>query len=97
VNLLREERLFLAKEETSIEVVPYVCCMQRMQHIFGRRLRLGPSDGETCTHALLGLIAPAIKDATRRRLLELPNNRRYHEGPQSSCENDDENEAPEAI
>jgi len=61
------------------------------------RLRLKPSDGETCTHALLELIAPAIKDATRRRLLELSNNRRYHEESQSSCENDDENGASEAI
>jgi len=38
VNLLRE-RLFLAKREISIEIVPYVCCMQRMQHIFDRHQR----------------------------------------------------------
>jgi len=34
---LRQGRLLLAKKKTSIEVVPYVCCMQRMQHIFDRQ------------------------------------------------------------
>ena len=61
------------------------------------RLRMESSDGEACTHALPGLVAPATKDATRCWLLELPNNRRHHEGPQSSSEDDDENEALEAI
>jgi len=61
------------------------------------QLRLKSSDDETCTHALLELIASAIKNATRHQLLELSNNHRYHEESQSSCENDDENEASEAI
>ncbi len=61
------------------------------------RLRMESSDGEACTHALLGLIAPAIKDATRCWLLELPNNRRHHEGPQGSSEDDDGNGALGAI
>jgi len=30
------ERLSLAKKKISIEIVSYVCCMQRMQHIFDR-------------------------------------------------------------
>ncbi len=30
------KKLSLAKRKTSIEIVSYVCCMQRMQHIFGR-------------------------------------------------------------
>jgi len=61
------------------------------------QLRTKSSDSEACTHALLGLNAPAIENATRRQLLELSNNRRDHERPQGSSENDDENEASEAI
>jgi len=61
------------------------------------QLQLRSSNDETCTHALLELIASAIKNATRYRLLELSNNHRYHEEFQSSCKNDDENEAFEAI
>jgi len=61
------------------------------------QLRLKSSNDETCIHALLELIASAIKNATRHRLLKLLNNRRYHEESQSSCKNDDENEASEAI
>jgi len=38
VNLLQEKRSFLAKRKISIEIVFYVCCMQRMQHIFDRQL-----------------------------------------------------------
>jgi len=30
------EKLLLAKRKISIEIVSYVCCMQRMQHIFDR-------------------------------------------------------------
>ncbi len=60
-------------------------------------LQLKLSDDKTCIHALLELIAFAIKNVTRRQLLELLNNHRYHEKSQSSCENDDENEASEAI
>jgi len=61
------------------------------------QLRLKSSDDETCTHALLELIAFAIKNATRHQLLELLNNHHYHEEFQSSCKNDDENEAFETI
>ncbi len=61
------------------------------------RLRMESSDGEACTHALPGLVAPAIKDATRCWLLGLPNNRRHHEGPQGSSEDDDGNGALGAI
>ena len=55
------------------------------------------SDDEACTHALLKLIASAIKNATRCWLLELLNNHHHHEESQSSSEDDDENEALEAI
>lgn len=61
------------------------------------RLRMGSSDCEACTHALRELNASAVKDATRRRLLELSKNRRNHEGSQSDCEDDDENGASEII
>ncbi len=39
VNLLQEKRLFLAKKKISIKIVSYVCCMQRMQHIFDKSLK----------------------------------------------------------
>ncbi len=55
------------------------------------------SNDEAYTHALLELIASAIKNATRCWLLELLNNHRHHEESQSSSEDDDENEALEAI
>ncbi len=61
------------------------------------QLWLKSSNDETCIHALLELIAFAIKNATRHQLLELLNNHYYHEESQSSCKNDDENEASEAI
>jgi len=61
------------------------------------QLRLKLSDDETCTYALLELIASTIKNAMRRQLLKLSNNHHYHEESQSSCKNDDENEASEAI
>ena len=61
------------------------------------QLWLKSSDDETCIHALLELIASAIKNATRRWLLELLNNHRYHEESQSRIKNDDENEASETI
>ncbi len=41
MNLLREklsEWLLESKRKISIEVVSYVCCMQRMQHIFNKQL-----------------------------------------------------------
>ncbi len=61
------------------------------------QLRMKSSDSEACTHALLELNSSAIKNATRYRLLKLLNNHRDHERFQSSNENDDENEASEAI
>jgi hypothetical protein len=60
-------------------------------------LQMKSSDDEACTHALLELIASAIKNATRCWLLELLNNHHHHEESQSSSEDDDENEALEAI
>jgi len=36
VNLLWEKRLSFAKKKISIEIMFYVCCMQRMQHIFNK-------------------------------------------------------------
>ena len=60
-------------------------------------LWLRSSNDKTCIHALLKLIASAIKNVTRRWLLELLNNHHYHKEFQSSCKNDDENEASEAI
>ncbi len=61
------------------------------------QLWLKSSDDKTCTHALLELITFVIKNATKCQLLELLNNHRYHEESQSSCKNDDENEASKAI
>ncbi len=61
------------------------------------QLRIKSSDDEACTHALLELIAFAIKNATKCWLLELSNNHHHHEEFQNSSENDDENEALEAI
>jgi len=61
------------------------------------QLQLKSSNDETCIHALLELIAFAIKNATKHQLLELLNNHRYHEESQSSCKNNDKNEVFEAI
>ncbi len=61
------------------------------------QLQLKSSDNETCTNALLELIASVIKNVTRCQLLKLLNNHHYHEESQSSCKNDNENEASEAI
>ncbi len=60
-------------------------------------LWLKSSDDKTCTNALLELIASVIKNVTRHWLLKLLNNHCYHEESQSSCKNDDENEASETI
>ncbi len=61
------------------------------------QLWLKSSNDETCIHALLELIASAIKNVIRHQLLELSNNHHYHEKFQSNCKNDDENKASEAI
>ncbi len=60
-------------------------------------LQIKSSDDEACTHALLELIASAIKNATRCWFLELLNNHHHHKKSQSSSKDDDENEALEAI
>ncbi len=60
-------------------------------------LQIKSSDDEACIHALLELIAFAIKNVTRCWLLELLNNHHHHEESQSSSEDDDENEAFKAI
>ncbi len=61
------------------------------------QLQIKSSNDEACTHALLELIAFAIKNATRCWLLKLSNNHHHHEEFQSNSEDDDENEALEAI
>ncbi len=61
------------------------------------QLQMKSSDDEACTHALLELIAFAIKNVTRCWLLKLSNNHHYHKESQSSSEDDNENEALEAI
>ncbi len=61
------------------------------------QLRMKSLDDEACTHALLKLIASAIKNAIRCWLLELLNNHHHHKKSQSSSENNDENEALETI
>ncbi len=61
------------------------------------QLQIKSSNDEACTHALLELIAFAIKNVTRCWLLELLNNCCHHEESQSNSKDDDENEALEAI
>ncbi len=55
------------------------------------------SDDEACTHALLELIASAIKNATRCWLFKLLNNHHHYEEFQNSNKDDDENKALKAI
>jgi len=55
------------------------------------------SDSQAYSDALLELNASSIKYATRRRLHELSNHRINHEESQGNSENDDENEAAEAV
>ncbi len=61
------------------------------------QLQMKSSDNEACTHALLELIASAIKNATRCWLFKLLNNYYHHEESKSNSKDDDENEAFEAI
>ncbi len=61
------------------------------------QLQMKSLDDEACTHALLELIAFAIKNVTKCWFLKLLNNHHYHEKFQSSSEDDDENKALEAI
>jgi len=61
------------------------------------QLRMKSSDSQAYSDALLELNASSIKYATRRRLHELSNHHLNHEESQGNSENDDENEAAEAL
>ncbi len=61
------------------------------------QLQMKSSDDEACTHALLELIASAIKNATRCWLFKLLNNHHHYEEFQNSNKDDDENKALKAI
>jgi len=56
-----------------------------------------PSDSQAYPYALPELDAPSAEYASRRRLHELPDHRLNHKGPQGDSENDDGNEAFEAV
>ncbi len=60
-------------------------------------LRIKSSDSQAYSDALLELNASSVKYATRCRLHELSNHRLNHEESQGNSENDDENEAAEAV
>ncbi len=60
-------------------------------------LQIKSSDSKACIHALLELIAFAIKNVTKCWFLELLNNHYYYEESQSSSKDNDENEALKAI
>ncbi len=60
-------------------------------------LQMKSSDDKAYAHALLELIASAIKNVTKCWLLKLLNNYHHHKEFQSSSKDDDENEAFEAI
>jgi len=61
------------------------------------QLRMKSSDSQAYSDALLELNASSIKYAMRRRLHKLSNHRINHEESQGNSENDDENEAAEAV
>jgi len=61
------------------------------------QLQIKSSNDEACIHALLKLIAFAIKNVTKYWLFKLLYNCYHHEESQSSSEDDDENKAFEAI
>ena len=61
------------------------------------QLQIKLSNDEACTHALLELIAFAIKNVTRCWFFKLLNNYHHHKESQSNSENNDENEAFKAI
>ncbi len=61
------------------------------------QLRMKSSDSQAYSDALLELNASSIKYATRRQLHELSSHHLNHEESQSNSENDDENEAAEAV
>ncbi len=55
------------------------------------------SDSQAHSHALFELNASSIEYASRRRRYGLPDHRFDHKEPQGGSENDDENEALEAV
>ena len=61
------------------------------------QLQIKSSDSQAYSDALFKLNASSIEYATRRRLHELSNHRLNHEEFQDNSENDDENEAAEAV
>jgi len=60
-------------------------------------LRIKSSDNQAYSDALLELNASSIEYAMRHRLHELLNYRLNHEESQGNSENEDENEAAEAV
>ncbi len=61
------------------------------------QLRMKSSDSQAYSDALFELNASSAEYATRRRLHELSNHRLNHEESQGNSEDDDENEAAEAV
>ncbi len=61
------------------------------------RLRMKSSDSQAYSDALLKLNASSIEYATRCWLHKLSNHRLNHKESQGNSENDDENEAAEAV
>ena len=61
------------------------------------QLRMKSSDSQAYFDALFELNASSIEYAMRRRLHELSNHRLNHEESQGNSENDDKNEAAEAV
>ncbi len=61
------------------------------------QLRMKSSDSQAYSDALLELNASSIKYAMRRWLHELLSHHFNHEESQGNSENDDENEAAEAV
>jgi len=61
------------------------------------QMRMKSLNSQAYSDALLELNASSIEYATRRRLHELSNHCLNHEEFQGNSENDDENEAAEAV
>ena len=61
------------------------------------QLRMKSSDSQAYSDALLEFNASLIKYVTRRWLHELSSHHLNHEESQGNSENDDENEAAEAV
>jgi len=66
------EKLSLAKRETSIEIVSYVCCMRRMQHIFDRQIEVEISSmkmqlNQKCKNYAIWIVELLKKHSIRKR------------------------------